>query len=72
MFTHYNNWQDSDKAADLAAALAGSAVVILWNLSEPTYIELVCRLRQQYGSTEQREEFCYKVRARRLSHSQFS
>jgi hypothetical protein len=41
----YNNWQHSDKAAHLAAALTGSAGLILWNLPVPTYEELVSRLR---------------------------
>jgi predicted aspartyl protease/transposase InsO family protein len=61
----YNNWQDSDKAAHLAAALTGSAGLILWNLPVPTYEELVSRLRQRYGSTEQREKFRHELRARR-------
>jgi hypothetical protein len=47
----YNQWRDRDKAAHLAAALSGSAGLILWNLPDPTYVELVARLRQRYGST---------------------
>jgi hypothetical protein len=61
----YNYWQNSDKAGHLAAALTGSAGLILWNLPVPTYEELVSRLRQRYGSTEQREKFRHELRVRR-------
>ena len=61
----YNRWQDNDKAAHLAAALTGSAGLILWNLADPTYDELAARLRQRYGSAEQREKFRHELRARR-------
>jgi hypothetical protein len=66
----YNNWRDSDRAAHLAAALTGSAGLILWNLPEPTYGELVDRLRQRYGSTEQREKVSHELRARRRSRNE--
>jgi hypothetical protein len=46
----YNQWCDRDKAAHLAAALSGSAGLILWNLPNPTFDELVARLRQRYGA----------------------
>ena len=63
--SHYNGWQDRDKAAHLAAALTGSAGLILWNLADPTFDELVARLRQRYGSKEQHEKFRHELRARR-------
>jgi hypothetical protein len=60
----YNKWRDCDRAAHPAAALTGSAGLILWNLPEPSYDELASGLRQRYGSSQQQEKFRYAVRAR--------
>ena len=64
--TRYNQWQDNDEAAHLAAALTGSAGLVLWNLTELTYDELVKRLRLRYGSAEQMEKSRHELRTRRL------
>ena len=61
----HNGWDKREKAAHLMAALDGSAALLLWELHDPTYNQIVDKLRRRYGSQEQQEKFKVELRVRK-------
>jgi len=61
----HNDWSKREKAAHLMAALDGTAALLLWELHEPSYKQIVEKLRRRYGSQEQQEKFKVELRIRK-------
>ena len=64
----YNKWRETDKLANLKAALVGDAGQLLWDTAATetdTFSKLVKLLRNRYGGDRQKDKFRMELRLRR-------
>jgi len=61
----YYNWNEREKLCHLRAALDGGAEQVLWDAGKQSSVDIICLLKNRFGTQNQDERYRAELKARR-------